>query len=218
MPKTLASLITHGPYQHMFGGEWIVCAPELCVLVSKVISIWAYLDSVVLTRLLSLISGTSSSTAIAVYESMKSDGTKFAVLDAVARVNLNDREYKLFQNLFTIIKMQANSRHKLVHWIWGYSQDLPHCLLLISPKNYAAGKTDEIQGVAFSGPIPEHLQKYFSKIEVYQKTDLEKIISEFIETSKYAERFCLLWNPDFQGNKRVEIFQSLCNEPEIQSQ
>lgn len=217
MPKKLFDVVKHGPYQHMFGAGWVLRSPQLAALIFNAISIWSYLEAVSITRLLAIISGSSSLTAVAVYEALNSDATKQAVLEAVAKVHITENKYNLLRAILHNIKEQAQTRHKLVHWIWGYSQNLPDYLLLISPRNYAAGKPDEIQGMAFNGPLPEQFKKYFKYIELYVRNDIEEIIARFTRTLQFVEQFNLLWQPQFSEKDKGQIFDRLRNEPELKT-
>lgn len=217
MPQKLFNVVKQGPYQHMFGPDWVLQSPQLSALIFNAISIWSYLEAVSIPRLLSIISGASSLTALSIYEALNSDATKQAVLQAVAKTHVTDKKYDLLRAILHNIKEQAQTRHKLVHWIWGYSQDLPDHLLLISPKQFAAGKPDSIQGLAFSGPLPGKWDKYFRNIEVYVQHDIEEIITRFTRTLQSVEQFSLLWKPQFPEKAKDEIFDRLSNEPEFKA-
>lgn len=199
----------------MFGAGWVLRSPQLAALVFNAIAIWSYLEAVSITRLLAIISGSSALTAVAAYEALNSDATKQAVLEAVAKTHITDKKYALLKAILRNIKEQAQTRHKLAHWVWGYSQNLPGHLLLISPKHYAAGRPDEIQGLAFNGPVPKNFETYFKNIELYSNTDIEEIITRFTKTLQSVEQFNLLWQPQFPKIEKDKIFDQLCNEPEL---
>jgi hypothetical protein len=143
--------------------------------------------------------------------SLKENGIKI-----LARSTLRRSDYKIIDALLKVIDSQQKIRNKIVHWFWGYSEQIPDGLVLIDPKilllrnarvqaRKRAGKFATIDEAA----IP------FEEIYVYRIKDLETDASSFIALAGLitkCHRLCMA-----RGKKRAELRRELSKDGRLVS-
>ena len=167
--------------------------PDLGVLAMEVIVSWSNVEKFLLDTYLLLMGG-HNALAAAAFLALESQGSKTAMLMAVASKILQPNMLKLLKAIIAISKSRQKGRDKLAHWIWGYSYDIKNGLLLADPREM----------------IPFNRDAIF----VYVQADFQKMIEENDQLCSFGRMFELVFT-DHVSNKNNAIFDMLCSQPEI---
>ena len=81
-------------------------------------------------RLYITLAGGASADAATVFLTIESDGARKSAITALADRRLDEEQKRLFWAILKIMGQRARYRHKLAHWVWGFSKMLPDALLL----------------------------------------------------------------------------------------
>jgi hypothetical protein len=137
--------------------------------------------------------GADAKPALAMYSVLHSPYVQGLALDAAARAALSPDDYDVFSAALAVTDSAQKERHKLAHWAWGNSPDLPDALLLANParvkqraidihllfNDLKSGRQQETGAV-------ERDADMFSMVEgtfVYTKPDLQRIKAELAEAA-----------------------------------
>ncbi|MFW6027974.1 MAG: hypothetical protein ACOC9Q_00400 [bacterium] len=157
-------------------------------------------------RLYLTLAGGAAADAAAVFLSLENASAKKAAITALVDRKLTDEGHKrLFHAISKVVDRRYKERNRLAHWVWGYSQQLPDCLLLADPKSLAMAEAQS----------PDELQKSLSEhIFVYRESDFAQILAGNEKAAEYA----FLFNWIVQGhpaNAGGELWTKLCAEHEL---
>lgn len=206
-----------------FSPELILERPELAKLVMLIIGHWPFVEqelSLLLPRLL----GTEH-LALPVFSFLRSKGLQAEALKAVAEQKFggNPEDIKTFSAVLGLANRVGKHRHKLVHWRWGVSPQLPEDLLLIDPTDMKRlslhhqkmNNHDAPPPMPPSIPVDEWLKQSqldYDRILVYTRQDLERERDEFVEVCEVLSWYNRHLNPIFsekQIEERKELARSL---------
>lgn len=156
--------------------------PELAVLVAQAISIWSLVECT-MGQILVDILGAKALPAVAMYSSLFSSSAQVAALKAAASVELNKEHDELLQAILKMYSSDVKQRNKFAHWVWAYSEQLPHHLILIDPVRNVQGHTvvSELIHHGKSTNLSELKFKipWSDEWFCYSKAELQQIVEQF---------------------------------------
>lgn len=161
---------------------------KLATLVASVINYHARLE-VELAVIFTHILGTSAPVGYQMYNSIESAAARSAILKASAQYSLNEEDNELFLVLHALFMRAAKKRHRLAHWVFGYSPDIPDALLLIEPEHLAEvhSNINQYDAKATSPSIID-TQKVF----VYRQNDFREMCEQANQLEYFLSLFTLV--------------------------
>lgn len=158
---------------------------------------WTNVELFLLSLYIALLGGPKNLAATA-YLAIETQSAKTAVIQAVARERLAEPHQKLLTAILSLAKTAQKGRDRLVHWTWGYSDEIKDGFLLVNPKD------------CVDGQAPTH-----DKILVYKKRDFDDLVEANDRLCGYGASFRkIVIRPKVPSAD--ELFDQLCREPEIQ--
>ncbi|MFB9263470.1 hypothetical protein ACFFWD_09845 [Bradyrhizobium erythrophlei] len=193
-----------------FGPGHLEDRPAAAALVARCVSLWTDIE-VQQAHLLAKILHANTEPAIAMFLAISNSRTQFDVLNAAARVVLNELDYELFGALMNIRNGLEKERNHLVHGVYGAAQEIKEGVLWVNPIDQAAHTVR----VSASGVTPEALEAFRDKIFVYEPGDLETIARDFEAFHRNLGFFIgYLHSPE--PTWRAERYPQLCAWPPLQ--
>jgi len=185
----------------------MMARPELGILVAECIAQWAQVECL-LGVILAVILETEAQTGLAMFLALTSSNNQMTILSAAAKSKLIAREADLFEAVMTLVRSAAKERHRLAHWCWALSDDLPDALLLIDPAHEAPLFANKL---GFHDALAEIDR---SNIFVLRKRDAQEIVAKIKALKSFANQLLNVFSRQDQG-ERYEQCQTLSSEPQI---
>lgn len=184
-------------------------APEIGKLVAEAIAQWSEMEYLQGSTLAMIIDA-EPQTAVAMYLSLSAAHARESLLDSAARTKLSVREYDVFCAVMAHVKSVSTQRNKLAHWCWATSPDIPpNTLLLMDPVCKI-----HLQVGVMAAPVRLDLPDPGDVLFV-RTDDVKRIVRDIVQARNYLGRISgYLWKAN-PPSKRVELRQSLSNEPAI---
>jgi hypothetical protein len=182
MPQKLSNVCTEATVSFHFGHS--TNKPELAELTAGIFARWAWIEHQ-LSLLLLFVLGAEAKPALAMFSVLTTQRLRGNATSAAAKAALPRKKFEIFRAVMGVIERVANDRHRLAHWLWATSPELPHALLLADPDHM---KTKEMQRAEKRWSTkPDDPTKLFlpdpSEILVYTKKDLERVKRDMGEAS-----------------------------------
>lgn len=133
--------------------------PELALLAMKVISEWSLTELSISNLFIGML-GANPRPAAVVYGCLSGTAAQKAALTAVANLIFDDELRSVFDGVIWHFSRAAKMRNRIVHWVWGYSPDIPDAVVLINP-----------QAVIEHNVIGKDVETQIAKIRAGQKPD-----------------------------------------------
>jgi hypothetical protein len=193
--------------------------PELATLVATIIGKWAHVEHQLAILMVHML-GANQSPAIAMFSALTSSMNQLIALKAAARAKLTGDDLDAFSAVVKVADSVGKQRHKLAHWLWGRSKDVPGALLLANPESFFERHVElervalmgGLYGVGAKGVDPmEFMRKLgfdHSSILVYRKGDLERLLRDMSEGLSCVSLFNVNVDPHWTGT-RDEVFRRL---------
>jgi hypothetical protein len=183
--------------------------PALAPKIAHCVSQFSSLEAMLGISLALMLHG-DAKVMLAMYISLDNRAAQLRMLQAGAEAKLNKEQSTLMSALLSIyIKPLMKNRDKFVHWVWGYSDDLPDDLLITN-------STDSMSmHMALVGDIDgEH---DYSKVFVVKDTYFNQISDQTqIAIELYGMFIGTFWHRNDQG-RRAELLQTLSDAPSIRA-
>lgn len=128
MPQPLSRISPDANFE--LSTKALVDRLNLANLVTQIFALWAVVEQE-FQILFSRIIGPDEIVADAVYAVLTRDGLQRTALNAAAKAKFGTDS----SAVLAVCKRAGKIRHKLAHWRWGQSPDLPDVLLLADPKD-----------------------------------------------------------------------------------
>lgn len=219
MPQPLSKVAPKADSIKMGSTSHFENHPDIALHAMKVIAAAVTIETGFARILVSLM-GAAPGTGVAMYLSLQADTVRRSVLRAAARHVLSDRDAELFEALLAVAKSATKLRHKLAHWTWGATPDVPDGLLICDPaEHFDLGlRSAEWTAQVKSGKIPESLPKIpRENIFVIKADELNQAVIAISRVQKFIFSFqAIVWGN--QPNAGDQEYNQLCNEPEILSE
>ncbi len=245
MPQPLSRVCRDAVGLFIFdcGSAPIDWCPALGAHAAKVIAAWASLESRQ-NRLLVTMLGAHAKPAVAMYRALLSTSAQYSVFRAAADVLLSPDERDVFEVILKLTNSVAKERHKIAHWIWGYSSAVPDALILCNPTETieSALREDdmeqqrramfeeltrldpaEFEQLRLSGELEARSKELvktisYDKMFVYKKENFDKIEADIQRISQYYQRFYFILLRSHPANAGDKLFHRLSTEPEIRAE
>lgn len=199
--------------------------PEIAILATKVVAAAATVDGSFARMFVHLLHAEPRAAA-SMYLSVQADTTREAMLAAAAEAVLSEAENELFVALRAVARSSLKLRHKVAHWVWGWSTDVPDALLMCDPKEYvplnaALVEFDRQFNNAKSTPEVLDLIRDMPKISrdkifVVRAADLQRGLAAIARSQELCLRFEMLMRSRHADEVAdVPLYNQLCSEPEI---
>ena len=206
MPERLSNLQSETMIILCNAGDYpLEKRPELLPWAMRIITAWSTLEAFMSGALVKIL-GANATPAIAMFTAITSTAARKAALRAAAEAALDDNRHKdLFLALMRLFRSAAKERHKIAHWIWGYSPEFSDRVLLAHPAVMVNFDLDEEAGKT---PIMDT-----KKIYAYTKRDFQNITRDIEQLSRHFLGFRHMLAAS--GEKADELYNQLCNEHQI---
>ncbi len=215
MPQPLSKISPDAQFQ--LTTTALVDRPDLANLVTQIFALWAVVEQEFQT-LFSRIVGPDEIVADAIYTILISESLQRTALNAAAkaRFGTDSEEFEVFSAVLAVCNRAGKIRHKLAHWRWGESPDLPDVLLLADPADVRlvslAGSymrtiepLDGEKRPERTARILKHITFDISKILVYRAKDLEDGLAEIGQAVQALTNFDLFINPSTTEERAEEL-------------
>jgi len=164
--------------------------PELALKIAQVGAAWSQLDLQRVHLLMALLRN-GAPTGVRMYLSLSGSASQEAVLTAAFGNFLPDSTQKMFESLMRDIKARARERNRIVHGIWGVSDDYPEALINCQLNDMATNSVTRyriISHVSTLGLKPidfeKHQQAEFIKAcRVYRANDFKDVFRRIANTT-----------------------------------
>jgi hypothetical protein len=140
--------------------------------------------------------------------SLTSSSNQMTVLGAAAKAKLVSREVELFEAVMTIVRTVAKERHRLAHWCWALSDDLPDALLLIDPADQAPLFANMLGYHDVSADIDR------GNIFVLRKPGAQEILTKMNTVRLFVSELLRIFCKEDRG-ERFALLRTLSSEPQI---
>jgi hypothetical protein len=158
----------------VFGPGQLEDRPKAAALVARCISLWTDVE-IQQAYLLAQILGANTEPAMAMFLAISNSRTQYEVLNAAARIALNEQDYELFSAHMNIRTGLEKERNHLVHGQFGGSRAIKDGVAWVNAIDQSAYSAR----VRMKGTTPELLQEFLDKVFVYELGDLETIARNF---------------------------------------
>jgi hypothetical protein len=189
--------------------------PALAADLGEIIALWSRIEST-LGIALAMMLKAGVRVSVAMYGAILSSQAQMDALEAAARVTLGPEDFRLFGAVLTLVKRAGSKRHKLAHWLWGYSPEITDALLLIDPDavlEFSAGHSEFLKAIEEGDFAAQRLRLDLSRVFVYRKRDFDEILDEMHNVDKTTRTFAVLANdPSAAAQQRTQLLA----EPQIQ--
>jgi len=192
---------------HFFPPDIMGARPAIAPLIAEAIAQWAHIECA-LGVLLAVILETEAQTGLAMLSALTSSSNQMSVVSAAAKAKLTVADEELFSAFMMLVRSAAKHRHKLAHWCWVLSRDLPDDLLLIDPAHQQSIAANML---GFHDPLVTIDRE---NIFVLRKQDAEEMLATINSVRVLSSRVVsVMWQKD--RGKRAEARQKLSSEPEM---
>ena len=189
--------------------------PELAKMAMDTIALWSSIE-VRLSSVLVELLGAQARPAMAMFSALTSSQAQMAALTAAAQTVLPAEYAQVFESAMVVVRRAAKLRHKFAHWVWGYSDSFPDCLLLVDPSEIVMHKVKFYEN--FAAKLPEDIV-YDPQIEgiwLYEKRDFIEVYVDVVSIQHIVVGLSYLTH---KGHLSAEIaHRRLSNEPRIAKQ
>lgn len=183
--------------------------PEAALGIAKCIGYWTYVESAN-ARLLSILMGANTETAVAVYLSFKNTVTKNDAMQAAAELRLSAEDMLLFRALMAYKNSVEKERNALAHGMFGVNNSIKDGVVWAHPTTY----TNYQAMVEVHGVTEELSAKLYKSCFVYLVGDLETLALEIEDLEHQIGCFggyLLSTDETFRATR----YHQLCAEPRV---
>jgi len=183
-----------------------------------VIAGWAKLENF-LSHLFVRMLGVNPTPAAAIYAALKAEAARDSALRTLAEFSLQPADEEVFSVLLELYDTAGKLRHKVAHWIWGHTDDIPDAVLLCDPRVYTKWLVERAEHIAryrVNEKVPPRLDR--EKILVYTEQDFYEVTELILQITLLMIRFdshLLTGVKNTQPVERARRFDELTNEPLI---
>jgi hypothetical protein len=165
--------------------------PALAVHIAEIIALWSRIETT-LGGVLALMLDAGVRPSMAMYGAIQNSRAQMDALEAAAKSVLSEGDFELFGAVMTIIKRAAAKRHKIAHWVWAYSAQIPDALVLIDPDaflEYNVKSSELIAAVKAGDFSVTSTEVDLSRAFAYRDKDFLEIINELRNAMEVANIF-----------------------------
>lgn len=189
---------------HFFPPSIMTARPKVAHYVAEALAQWANIECSI-GVLLAIILDEEAQTGLAMFYSLNSSNNQIGLVEA-AKVKLTKADQELISAFLSVARSAAKQRHKLAHWCWLLTDELPDDLLLTDPSH---------QSVIMANMLGYHdvfAEVDRSKIFVLRASDLKAIVKRFREVWQLLSQLIGVMHQQDRG-KRAEARRRLSTAP-----
>ena len=187
--------------------------PKLAVLVAGAIAAWSCVEARVSTLVI-MIMGAEAKAAIAMLSALTSFQAQSAAIRAVISTKIPKEQHDVFDVVLLELRKTAKRRHKLAHWLWGASPNLPGHMLLGDPEVYL--QMEVSKHLIFQKDPERKLNKFvapYDGIWVYGEKDLRDLLTDIEAVDRLLSSLLALAS---KHPTSADILRQLSAEPRLQ--
>lgn len=198
-----------------FGPGFLEDRPAAAALIARCIALWTEVESA-LAVLLARMLQANTQPAIAMFLRIESGRIQEQILNAVAEVVLDDKDFELFRALISIKRSVESERNALAHGQFGGADQIRDGVAWLDPSDH----TRHTVSVDLTGVTDEAMAWIRDRTYVYELGDLETIAQDAEELHGLIRSFSgYVWAkfesaPD-RDAWRAQRYVELYNEPRI---
>lgn len=166
-----------------FSSDAILQRPKLAPYVAAIPMHWNDIEARIAIFVAALL-GAEAKTVITIFLSLKGDGPRRALIDAVTAMHLDKDQLKWFKDVQKSIGKRYDERNRAVHGTWGISEEYPDKLLWHDLRDSTAMAPDmfALSGKANTAARRARLLEEQRKSLVYSEQDFQQILKRFRDT------------------------------------
>jgi hypothetical protein len=195
-----------------FGPGFLEDRPECATIIARCVSVWSYIENE-LALLLASVLKINTEPAVAMFLAIQSGRTQMDVLQAAAKVVLNESDYELFGAIMNIKAVFEKERNDLVHGLYGSSMLVKEGILWIEQKHL----TNHTALVWSSDFTNMDQQRVLRNTFVYEPSDLETVAQNLEWLHGMIGSF-RGYTTSENTPRRGERYHQLCAEPRIEQE
>jgi hypothetical protein len=179
--------------------------PKFSQLVASIIATSSAVDHE-LGTLLGHVIKSASGPALAIYRILQNQNLQKTALQAAASNGLPDDQHKVFSAATSAAYSAQKQRHCIAHWLWGFSNDLPDCILLTDQKYFGPFTLNfHFPEVGPTGDLGELFELDKSKVFVYTIDDFKQIKTDLIEAAWILQILQRYLRPAFSEEQAKQL-------------
>jgi hypothetical protein len=185
--------------------------------IAHAISIWSAIEALTANVISHALHGDMRA-AVHMYTAITSATASNAALKAAVRAGLQPEYAELFNAIWEIGADLADDRHKLAHWVMGYSKEIPNAVLLLNPKDGIRRGAHNIS-VGRLGQPDQFTPRPLNKIRVASVDYLDdfrgRLLDQMHRIGSFLEMLSMYETDEPDASTIEERYRQLCNLPEI---
>jgi hypothetical protein len=181
--------------------------PTIAIEIAKAIAEWSHVECL-LGVTLAVILETEAQTGLQMFLSLTSSSNQIALVSAAAKAKLTIADEELFSAVMILVRSAAKERHRLAHWSYAISNELPDDLLLVDPADLAPFYANQL---GYHDPMAD-IER--SKVYVLTHTDAQRIVEQIKSVELFVDWLINIFSMSDRG-ERAEQRQQLCKRPQI---
>lgn len=215
MPQPLSSIKHDATFT--LATNALVGRPELADLVTQIIGVWSVIEQE-LETLFCRIFESNEPVSAAIYSAIPNQRTKMDALKAGVNSKFSNDIEKI-ENIYAVLDLVdrvKEIRHRLAHWRWGYSIDIPGALLLADPSSTKLTRISQtlVRKIDFSyddstriftDKILKNIGFDTSKIFVYFQSELNSELENLVQANFALSLLDLYINPQMTSERAAEL-------------
>jgi hypothetical protein len=150
---------------------------DLMAVIGKIIALWSHADNEIAT-LFSLLMGTESDAALAVFLTLRRASNQREALTAAAQFKLNGEDLRIFNALMRVYGSLEAERNMLAHSCFGRCDEDPSLLYCIEIKHNVHFIVETLSREARGDVSRDRHARLKEHLYVYRKADLDKIYAD----------------------------------------
>jgi hypothetical protein len=189
--------------------------------IAHAISIWSTIEALTANIILHALHGDMRA-AVHMYAAITSATASNAALKAAIRTGLRPEYAELFDAIWQIGGELVEDRHRLAHWIMGYSEEIPNAVLLFNPRDGLKRGAHNIS-VGRLGQPDQFTPRPLNKIRVASVEYLDDLRARLLGQMHRIMAFMAILemyetDDDVDAAAIDERYRRLCTEPRIRHQ
>lgn len=190
--------------------------PATLARIATCISRWAVIEAMYGQVVAFSLQG-NSKISMAMYLAITSAGAQSSVLKTVTRLSLPSKYRIMFEAIWILGSPLAEERHRLAHWLLGYSKDVKSGLLLLDPKDGLRQLTHNLTLRRGHRPSPLSPNEIRVATNSYLNDLNRRLANYYYSVSLFVGMISMQRGFRWSNPKTEWQYQLLYNEPQIRA-
>lgn len=162
--------------------------PDFALQSARIISNWAYCESLLKGTLANLLEAEAGPVS-AIVESIKGTANYFDIIEAAAKHKLKGRELETAKFVMSRVRHDAKNRNKIAHFLWAFCDELPDAVILVDPTEHVKYLAKVQQRIRSSEPTMVAPKLNKNCCYVYKISDFNRIYLDMEKTTNAILHF-----------------------------